>query len=151
MSTRSVRLAAALSAGLVLLSGAMLAQAAGVSATIKTGSYTGMTSEKEPVTFKISHREIRSFSTVDGYNGTCGQGGGPGFTIKPGAIKIKANGRFSAKVTLVGPVATVANHKGSLTGKVSGGKVTGSIKDLTLAQGTGCKTGYNETFSARKV
>ena len=128
------------------------ASAAGGTVTVKSGSYKGMTSEKNAVTFKISHRKIQSFSTTDGYNGTCGQGGGPGFTIKASGIKIKANGTFSASVTLVGPAAAVPNHKGRLTGKASGGRVTGKIKDLTLASGSGtCKTGYDETFSARKV
>lgn len=64
-------------------------------------------------------------------------------------MKIKANGRFVAKVTLVGPVKQVPNHKGELSGRASGRKVTGKITDVTLAKAKGCRTGYNETFTAR--
>src|SRR5579872_3428602 len=100
-------------AAAITVTGGALAQRAGHTVSVKAASYKGTTSEHSPVTFKISGRSIRNFSTTAYYNGSCGQGGGPGFTIDAkGPIKIDKYGKFSASLTLVGPVKPVKNEKG---------------------------------------
>lgn len=147
----SRRLASA-SAVLVLLLGAAIAEASGKTVKVKAGTYSGMNSEHSPVSFKIVGRTINGFATQVGYNGSCGQGGGPGYQIRVKRTAIAKNGTFSTKITLVGPVKSVKNQKGMLSGKVSGGKVSGKIVDLTVEHGTGfCQKGYNETFSAART
>jgi hypothetical protein len=129
------------------LAGGALAQAASKTVPVKAGSYSGTSSESAAVTFSITGRAIGKFKTTIGYNGKCGQGGGPGFTILANGVAIASNGTFSKKITLVGPVKSVPNHSGKLTGKVSGTTVTGSIIDETLNKPGQCN-GYTETFSA---
>ena len=138
-------------AAAITVTGGALAQGAGHTVSVKAGSYKGTTSEHSPVTFKISGRSIRNFSTTAYYNGSCGQGGGPGFTIDAkGPIKIDKYSKFSASLTLVGPVKPVKNEKGKLTGKVSGTTVTGAIVDITQEHASICRHGYNEKFTAHQ-
>jgi hypothetical protein len=133
------------------VAGGALAQAAGHPVSVKAGNYKGTTSEHSRVTFKIVSRSIRNFSTTVYYNGSCGQGGGPGFTIAAkGPMKVDKAGKFSANLTLVGPVKAVKNQKGKLTGKVSGATVTGTIVDTTQEHASFCQHGYNERFTAHK-
>ncbi len=139
--------AALITAGIVLGGGA-IAEAAGT-VKVKPGNYKGTTSENIAVTFKIKGRTIKNFSTSIGYSGACGQGGGPGYTIKANRVHIKANGKFAARVTLVGPVKSVKSVKGSLTGKAKGRAVSGKIVDLALKHAK-CN-GYTETFSANRT
>lgn len=143
------RRVAALTTGVIVLTGGALAEAAGKPVTVKSGNYKGATSENIAVTFKIKHRTIEGFNTSIGYSGACGPGGGPGYTIKANKVRIKRNGKFSAHVTLVGPVKSVKNVKGSLTGKARGSSVNGKIVDLAL-QHAKCN-GYTETFSANRT
>ena len=133
-----------------LLASGALAEAAGKAVKVRAGSYKGTTSEHGPVTFKIEGRSIRHISMTVGYNGSCGPGGGPGFTIRAKPIAINRTGKFSAGVTLVGPVKAVKSQKGRLSGKARGGRVSGKLVDLTIAnqKANTCKTAYNETFSA---
>jgi hypothetical protein len=85
------------------------------------------------------------------YNGSCGQGGGPGYTIAAkGPIKIDRNGKFSANLTLVGPVKSVPNETGKLSGKVSGKTATGTIADISQERKSFCPQGYNEKFTAHR-
>lgn len=141
---RNTRLATA--AGIAsLLVGGGLAQAGVVK--VKAGSYSGQTSEKVSITFKIVGRSIESLHTAIGYNRKCGQGGGPGYTISVNKIKIESNGGYSAKITLKGQVAAVKSSPGTLKGKASGSTVTGKIVDSSTAKFS-CN-GYTETFTAR--
>jgi hypothetical protein len=110
------------------------------------GSYRGPTSESQPIGFAISGRKIQQLHTTIGYNGKCGQGGGPGYSISAGGVKINAKGKFSATVTLLPPVKSIPNAKGSLTGTASGSTVHGKIVDLKTAHFK-CN-GYTETFAA---
>jgi hypothetical protein len=128
------------------LAGAAFAQAAGAPVSVKAGSYAGTSSESVAVTFSITGRAIGKFKTTIGYNGKCGQGGGPGYSILANGVNIASNGTFSKKITLVGPVKSVPNAPGMLTGKVSGTTVTGRIVDTKLA--TSSCNGYTETFTA---
>jgi hypothetical protein len=130
-----------------LIDGA-LAQATTKPVTVKSGAYSGTTSEKQAVTFTISGHTLSNFKTEIGYNGHCGQGGGPGYTITVKRVRIHANGAFLAKITLVGPVAAVKSAPGTLQGKASGGKVTGKIVDTSSYFTPGTCNGYTETFTA---
>jgi hypothetical protein len=131
---------------------ALCATVAGATVAVASGSYVGRTSERVPVTFKISRRAITNFATTDGYNGSCGQGGGPGFSIHVGRnIPINAAGHFSINIALVAPVKQIPNHKGTLTGTAAGSHVTGSIVDVTQEHAKFCQHGYNETFKATRT
>jgi hypothetical protein len=124
------------------LVGAGLALASQVKVTV--GSYTGQSSEHQTVTLTVVGRTIKNLKTTIGYNGKCGQGGGPGYNINAKA-NIKNNGTFSANITLTGEVSAIKSVQGKLTGKASGSKITGTIDDLSTAKFK-CN-GYIETFS----
>jgi len=145
------RLVVVLTVVVLVVSGAV-AQAAVKTVAVTSGSYAGKTSERGAVTFKIVHRQITGFLTYVGYNGSCGQGGGPGFKISIAKrnIPINAAGKFSTGITLQGPVRSVPNDTGTLTGTAAGSRVTGKIINLTQEHHTSCKHGYNETFTAQK-
>ncbi len=145
MANRTMRLAILAGVGATLAAGG-LAQASTKLVKVTAGPYAGMSSEKAAVTFTVSGRTIRSFKTTIGYNGKCGQGGGPGFNIDASKVSLAKNGTFSATITLVGPGKAVPNHTGTLKGKASGSKVSGTIVDLTTAKFK-CN-GYTETFTA---
>jgi len=140
------------SASVALALSAAVAQAAVKTVIVASGNYAGKTSERDTVTFKIARREIINFSTYDGYNGSCGQGGGPSFRISVAKrnIPINAAGKFSTGITLLAPVPTVHNDAGTLTGTVAGGRVTGTIVNVTQEHRKFCTRGYNETFTAQK-
>jgi hypothetical protein len=114
----------------------------------KAGTYEGASSEKGLVTLKVAKGGIAvvSFKTAIGYDGKCGQGGGPGFepTITNAPIK---KGRFSVTVTFKGEVPSIPSKKGKVTGKFSGSTVTGTVVIPSLKTATGCLS-YNETYSA---
>ena len=137
----------------LVLSAAAAAEAAARTVNVTSGNYAGKTSERGAVTFKVAHRRIIGFLTYDGYNGSCGQGGGPGFkiSITKRSIPINAAGKFSTGITLQGPVRSVPNDIGTLSGSVAGSRVTGKIVNLTQEHHTVCKHGYNETFTAKKT
>jgi hypothetical protein len=81
----------------LLVCGAVLAMA-----SAKAGKYVGLTSEGGPVTLTVAAggKTITHFHAVLGYNGKCGQGGGPGLTAAPVSMTIGAGGGFSKNVTL---------------------------------------------------
>ena len=87
-----------------LVMSAAAAEAAAKTVNVTSGNYAGKTSERGAVTFKIANRRIIGFLTYDGYNGSCGQGGGPGFkiSITKRNIPINAAGKFSTGITLAG-------------------------------------------------
>lgn len=126
---------------------ASVAQAATAKAP-KAGTYEGTSSEKGPVSLKVGNggHAVVSFKTDIGYDGKCGQGGGPGFepAISKAAIK---KGRFSATVTFKGEVPSVPAKKGKVTGRFSNGKVTGTVVIPSLKSTSGCLS-YSETYSA---
>lgn len=138
------RLAAVAGAGTLLLGGA-IAQAA-----VRSGSYSGLTSEKIPITVTISGHKLKNLKTEIGYNGRCGQGGGPGYNINAKQVTIKSNGTFSARITLVGPVKSVPNEPATLKGKASGNTVTGKIVDQSPFLKTAKCNGYTETFTVKR-
>lgn len=140
----NTRLATATVAAALLVGGG-LAQAGVVK--VNAGSYAGKTSEKGAITFKIVGRSIENLHTTIGYNGKCGQGGGPGYSISVNKVALKSNGAYSAKITLRGPVAAVKSQPGTLKGKASRSTVTGRIVDSTTAKFS-CN-GYTETFTAK--
>ncbi len=115
-------------AAVLILSLLLAAVALAAKKAPEAGTYEGTSSEKSQVTFKVSSggTAIQSFKTTIGYNGKCGQGGGPGYTAAAGRIAIK-NGSFSITTSFKGPVASVASKQGKITGKFSGTTVTGTV------------------------
>jgi hypothetical protein len=136
-------MAAALILPLVLAAVALAANKAP-----RPGTYEGTSSEKSPVTFKVSKggTSVQSFKTDIGYDGKCGQGGGPGYEAAIAKIPIK-KGRFSITASFKGPVASVASKKGRITGKFSGKTVTGTVLIPGLTFKSVCPA-YAETYSA---
>lgn len=130
----------------VLLLLALATAALAASKAPKAGTYEGTSSEKGPVTLRVSKGAVVSFKTAIGYDGKCGQGGGPGFepVVTNAAIK---KGRFSVTVTFKGEVTSIPSKQGTVTGKFSGGKVTGTVAIPSLKTSTGCLS-YSETYSA---
>jgi hypothetical protein len=134
--------AAALSLSLVL---AGVAPAAGNAP--KAGSYKGESSEKSPVTFKVARRgaAVLGFKATIGYDGKCGQGGGPGFEAAIAKIPIE-HGRFSTTSTFKGEVPGIPPKKGKVSGRFSGKTVSGTVVIPSLKSG-GCRS-YAETYVA---
>lgn len=120
------------------------------------GSYSGITSESGSVTFTVSSngKRVLSFSTAVGYDGKCGQGGGPGFEVKVKSMAISAKGAFSATVMGTFPVAAakVKPLKMKVSGHISGSSASGTV----FAPGDMCTGGnhanpYSETFTAKRA
>jgi hypothetical protein len=132
----------------MLILSLLLAAVALAAKAPKAGTYEGTSSEKSPVAFKVSSggTQVQSFKTAIGYDGKCGQGGGPGYTAAAGRIPIK-NGRFSITTSFKGPVASVASKRGEITGRFSGGTVTGIVVIPSLKSKRGCPA-YAETYGA---
>lgn len=118
------------------------------------GSYQGLTSESIAVTFKVpaGGKSILNFTTALGYDGKCGQGGGPGFEISVKSIRV-SHGKFSAttKGTLhasVGVTPIEVKISGHISGKKASGTVAetgGKNKCTTVNKGA---NPYSETFTA---
>ncbi len=149
---RAQALLAAVTALCVLL----LAFAAAASAghPKKGKAYKGVNSETEPVTLKVSKTgsQVASFKTLVGYNGACGQGGGPAFTIKAKNVPISSSGKFKAHVkgTFPSNPSLVKPLPFSVTGTFSGKTVHGTVKEtgkLAHCQGNK-KNPYAATFTA---
>ena len=111
---------------------------------VSAGGYSGTTSEHGPVTFNVSSggHAITNFKTQLGYNGKCGQGGGPGYNVVISRMTIPANGKFSKKTTLK---LLQFHAPGEVTGLASGGKVTGKVVQFLHGKVNKC---YVETFTA---
>ncbi len=117
-------------------------------AGVRAGKYTGTTSEQGTVALTVAAgaRKITHFKAVLGYNGKCGQGGGPGLTASPATIVIDAGGRFSKNVTLsLTGIASPIHDPGRVFGKVSASEVTGTIEQFLHGKVNKC---YVETFAA---
>lgn len=112
----------------------------------KAGTYEGTSSESGTVTLKVSRGAVVGFTTTIGYDGKCGQGGGPGFEPKVRHAVIRKD-RFSATVTFKGLVPSIPSKQGKVTGKFSGRKVTGTVVIPSLKSTTGCLS-YSETYTA---
>ena len=132
----------------VALAMALALGAAAALAAVRSGHYSGTTSEGGAVTLTVAGGRITHFHALLGYNGKCGQGGGPGLTAAPVRIAIPASGRFSANVTLsLTGIATPIHDPGRVFGRASGSQVTGTIEQFLKGNVNRC---YVETFSARR-
>ena len=67
----------------------------------KSGRYLAKTSEGSPISFVVSagRKTITALASSLGYDGRCGQGGGPTFSFTFPAITITAHGHFTAATT----------------------------------------------------
>jgi hypothetical protein len=132
------------SVAIFLLGGALAA------AAVKAGKYSGSTSEGGTVTLTISRggRAVTHFHAEIGYNGKCGQGGGPGLTAAPSSIPIGRRGIFNEPVRLILRAGSLdINDPGRVLGKVSGSKVTGTIEQYLKGKVNKC---YVESFTASR-
>jgi len=137
---------------------AFLTTAAVAFAAIGTGSYSGQTSEHVAVTFKVVKKghparlKVKSFSTQVGYNGKCGQGGGPAYVVKANSIPVNSHGNFSKVVLAKFSTGASSGVKFKIHGHLSGSSATGSV----AAKGQHClpphqkKNPFSVTFSATK-
>jgi hypothetical protein len=131
-----------LSVAIFLLSGTLAL------ASVKSGSYIGSTSEGGTVTLTISRggRAVTHFHAEIGYNGKCGQGGGPGLTAAPSSIPIGRRGSFNEPVRLILRAGSLSiNDPGRVLGKVSGSTITGTIEQYLKGKVNKC---YVESFTA---
>jgi pectin methylesterase-like acyl-CoA thioesterase len=135
-------------AGLLAL-GLAAALAPAANAAIKAGTYSGTTSERGTVSLTIAGHKLKNLKTAIGYNGSCGQGGGPSYTVNVPSVKLKTSGAFTATIVLHSPnVQGFPNRKAKLTGKAKGTRVTGKIAGIGFGSTT-CAQPYEETFTAQ--
>ena len=130
--------------------GTTLVAGAVAEAAVKSGSYAGTNSEGGSATLKISGHKLEQLKTQIGYNGKCGQGGGPGYGINVKRVTIKPSGTFSARITLISMFKGVASEPASLKGKASGNTVTGKIVDMSPVLLNAKCNGYTETFTTKR-
>ena len=130
----------------LLLSLVLAAAAPAAGKAPKAGTYEGASSEKGPVTLKVAKGAVVSLKTAIGYDGKCGQGGGPGFEPQVSKASIK-KGSFSVTVTFKGEVPSIPSKQGKVTGKFSGSTVKGTVAIPSLKTSSGCLS-YTETYSA---
>jgi hypothetical protein len=145
MESRGIVRRGRLAAGLGAAVAVVAAGGAFAANHVSPGTYSGATSEHQPVTFKVasSGHAITNFKTTLSYNGKCGQGGGPDFNVVVSRIAIPASGKFSKKTTLK---LFTTHAPGEVTGKASGSKVTGKVVQFLHGKVNKC---YVETFTAR--
>ena len=119
-------------------------------AATATRTFSGTTSERIAVSFEVVGKHVVAFSTSLGYDGKCGQGGGPGYTVKVARIKIGTGGRFSATTTGVGPVPSVPSVKIRVTGRIKANHATGSVVEPKhfCAAPNQTKLSYAASFTA---
>jgi hypothetical protein len=121
---------------------------------VKGATYSGTTSEQVPVTFKVSKsgNQIKAFATRLGYNGHCGQGGGPSYEVAVRTMGIGAGGKFSAsaKAGLKG-VAAVTPIEVKVSGRIVGRTASGSVAEPSnhCSAPHADRLPYSETFTAQ--
>jgi hypothetical protein len=117
---------------------------------VKGASYAALSRQGEPLSFKVSSsgKQVQGFSTFLGYNGACGQGGGPAYTVKAGTISIRS-GRFSTTTTGKGPIASVKSIRVHIQGSFSGRSATVTVAELGIHCPRSSKNPYSETFAAK--
>ena len=141
----------ALCAGALAPFALALAIAAYAAAPLKNATYKGTTSEHGAVSFKVSAngKKLLNFTGAIGYNGKCGQGGGPGYVFNA-SIAIGRAGRFSGVTE--GRLSTIKPVQLKISGAINGHSASGTIEKPGLR----CKSGphpntnpYSESFTAR--
>jgi hypothetical protein len=131
------------------------AAVAWATAPAKNKTYSGTSSERSPISFKVASngKHVTSFATTIGYNGKCGAGGGAPFVVKAASISI-SKGSFHKRVTAHGPRGSgIPPRKFDVSGKFSGkgGKTAkGSVAAVNLhcLPPNARKNPYSETYGA---
>ena len=123
----------------------------------KSGHYLGKTSERAvaslpqatSVSFTVSTNgtEILNLSASLGYNGVCGQGGGPEYKVAVPVITLGLGGQFAASTQGVFHTLRMAIR---IAGNVSGVSAHGTIAAIKLScpPPSSTKNPYSETFTA---
>jgi uncharacterized membrane protein len=134
---------------LVAVSLVAAALASNACAAPKKGSYTGTTSERSPITFKVAGKKVTAITSSLGYDGKCGAGGGPGFTFVAPSTTIGAGGHFTVTVTAHAGTATGVIQ---ISGLISGSSAHGTISEpkpyFTCHAPNQKVNPYSETFTA---
>jgi hypothetical protein len=128
--------------------------AASALAGVKKGAtYRGTTSEqRQAVSFKVSSngRKILNFVTRLGYNGKCGQGGGPSYEVHVPSMSITSGGSFKGKVAVsLGPSQASVSVSGRIKGSKAGGVVEDPAALRCTSQPNLGANSYRETFLAK--
>ena len=137
----------------VLLTASLLLPGVSSAATPpKTGAYVGTTSEKGSVAFTVSKSAatVQSFTAQLGYNGKCGQGGGPGFEISIPSMKLSKAGGFTATTTgVAGKTKGTIKIAGKLSRTTARGTIVEPIPWFKCQAPNQKINPYSETFTAK--
>jgi hypothetical protein len=114
------------------------------------GSYTGTTSEKSPITFKVVGKRVKAITSSLGYDSKCGPGGGPGFSFVAPSAAIGADGHFSVTVTAhAGTAKGIIKISGVISGHSAHGTIIEPTPYFTCHPPNQHVNPYSETFVAK--
>jgi hypothetical protein len=153
-SHRSVRTAAVTLLSLTVVSTILLGgvAAALTSRAVTAGAYSGTTSEHQPVTFTVAanRKSVRNFTSEVGYNGKCGQGGGPGFEFDIASMTLTAANTFTATVVAAdNAVKSTLQISGKISGKSATGTILAPKPYFTCSAPNQKVNPYSATFTAK--
>jgi hypothetical protein len=127
---------------------------------VKGGTYRGKatlkgatrTIEGPAVTFKVSRngKKILNFTSTLGYDGKCGQGGGPAYAVRAQSIPLARNGGFKGHAT--GTLGTLHPVTIDVSGRIQGRTAHGTIvepKALCVGAPNAGAKAYLEQFTAK--
>jgi hypothetical protein len=134
--------------------GLLVSGVAAGSAPARGATYSGTTSrpEENEVSFRVASnaKRLLDFATRLGYNGKCGQGGGPNFVVRLDSMSLRRDGSFSGETT-----ATLGQFKATIeiSGRITGRSASGSVERTPATRCVGPPNeganDYRETFTAR--
>ena len=148
VSRTRLRAWALLIAALVIAAVAASAALAAKPRPVKGANYSGVTTEHNPVSFRISAngKAILRLSTHLGYDGACGQGGGPNYPVSAASIALSAKDTFAHSVHVkIGPDTTTVKISGSFSGKTAKGTIEVAAAKCPASH----KLSFFERFSAK--
>src|SRR6476620_7565763 len=121
--------------GLVLVTRCLLLAVAGATAQAASGpkrgaTYTGKAGG-ETVSFTVSGngKKVLNFTTRLGYNGKCGQGGGPTFSVRAASLTLARSGRFKGSTTGTFPGGHFAPVQIAIKGTIRGKQASGTVEE----------------------
>jgi hypothetical protein len=131
--------------GVAALLAALVTAAVAVAAPVRNGTYRGLTARGANVTFKVSAngKKVLGFTTILGYDGKCGQGGGPAWTVKVSSMALKSNGGFSG--TGSGTLSVLKPVTIKVAGRIKGRNASGTVEEPAAFH---CQTGPNKGANA---
>jgi hypothetical protein len=130
-----------------------LAGVAAATGPARGRTYKGTTTPGgQAVSFKVSSsgKSVVNFTTTLGYDGKCGQGGGPAYNVRAASIPLHRDGTFKGSGTgTLGPLKPV---RITVSGTIKGRRASGIVEEPAAFH---CNTGphiganaYRDTFAA---